>query len=167
MFALSRRPPALCPQDATLDNPPSLHDLAGALLAYARTAAAAGTAVPDGERGLWQRLLQLGHATLGHFFALQGTGDQGDTVTLSEGQTCARLPELHTRRYVSIFGAFALAGTGYGSREGQEIEFVPLDNRLQLPDSVFSYVLHDWDQGSRVEQAFGPAQSTVSPLPAE
>jgi hypothetical protein len=111
MFALSRRPPTLCPQDATLDNPPSLHDLAGALLAYARTAAAAGTAVPDGERGLWQRLLQLGHATLGHFFALQGTGDQGDTVTLSEGQTCARLPELHTRRYVSIFGAFALART--------------------------------------------------------
>jgi hypothetical protein len=39
---------------------------------------------------------------------------------------------------------------------------VPLDNRLQLPESVFSYVLQDWDQGLCVEQAFGQAQSTVA-----
>jgi hypothetical protein len=65
--------------DAALDNPQALHDLAGELLAYARTAATHGTAVHDVERGIWQRLLQLGRTTLGHFFALQGSGDLGDT----------------------------------------------------------------------------------------
>jgi hypothetical protein len=139
-----------------------LHDLAGELLAYVRTAAAQGTAVHDVERGIWQRVLQMGRTTLGHFFALQGTGDLGDTDTLPNGQACKRLPQLHTRRYVSIFGEFTLARTAYGSREGQQVPFVPLDNRLQLPESVFSYVLQDWDQGLCVEQAFGQAQSTVA-----
>src|SRR5207248_5097410 len=93
---------------------------------------------------------------------LQGSGDQGDTVALPDGPTCERLPQLHTRPYVSIFGPFTLARTAYGSREGQKIEFVPLDNRLQLPASAFSYVLQDWDQGLCVEQAFGQAQRTVA-----
>lgn len=148
--------------DLTLDNPPALHDLAAALLTYVRTAAAQGTAVHDVERGLWQRLLQLGRTALGHFFELQGTGDVGATVTLPEGQVCERLPQLHSRSYVSIFGPFRLARTVYGSREGQKLAFVPLDNRLQLPESVYSYVLQDWDQGWCVEQAFGQVQSTVA-----
>jgi hypothetical protein len=49
----------------------------------------------------------------------------------------------------------------YGSREGQAIAFVPLDNRLQLPASVFSYVLQDWDQALAVEQAFGQVSQTM------
>jgi hypothetical protein len=150
--------------DAAIDNPQLLHDLAGELLAYVRTAAAQGTAVHDVERGIWQRVLQVGRTTLGHFFALQGSGDLGDTVPGPAGQTWERLPQLHSRRYLSIFGEFALARTVYGSREGQRIEFVPLDNRLQLPESVFSYVLQDWDQGLCVEQAFGQAQTTVARL---
>jgi hypothetical protein len=148
--------------DTALDNPQLLHDLTSELLSYARTAATQGVAVHDVERGLWQRLLRLGHTALGHFFALQGTGDQGDSITLPDDQVVHRLPDLHPRRYVSIFGAFTLARTVYGSREGQKIDFVPLDNRLQLPASVFSYVLQDWDQGLCVEQAFGQAQSTVA-----
>src|SRR5262249_29837202 len=35
-------------------------------------------------------------------------------------------------------------------------------NRLQLPDSEFSYVLQDWDQSFCVEMAFGVANSTVA-----
>src|SRR5437660_2310564 len=106
MFALPRRPWAMFAHGAAIDNPQLLHDLAGELLTYVRTAAAQGAAVHDVERGLWQRLLQLGRTTLGHFFALQGSGDRGDTVTLPDGHTGDRLPELHPRRYVSIFGAF-------------------------------------------------------------
>jgi hypothetical protein len=148
--------------ESRTDNPPSLNDLADQLLTYVRTAATQGTPVHEAERALWQRLLALGRAALGQFFTLQGPGDLGDTVSLPDGPTWERLPEPHTRRYVSIFGEFHLTRTVYGSREGQKIAFVPLDNRLQLPESVFSYVLQDWDQGLCVEQAFGPAQSTVA-----
>src|SRR5260221_10745420 len=48
------------------------------------------------------------------------------------------------------------------SSEGQKIEWVPLDNRLQLPESVFSYLLQDWDQSLCVEEAFSQAKSTVA-----
>ena len=40
----------------------------------------------------------------------------------------------------------------YGSREGQAVAFVPLDNRLQLPAGPFSYLLQGSDQALAVEQ---------------
>jgi hypothetical protein len=124
--------------DPRTDNPPTLAELAEQVQAYVRQAATEGAVVHEVERGIWQRLLTLGRTTLGQFFTLQGTGDLGDPLTLPDGQTCTRLPELHPCRYVSIFGEFTLTRTVYGSREGQKLEFVPLDNRLQLPASVFS-----------------------------
>lgn len=143
------------------DNP-QIHDLAGQLADYVRDAATQGTPVHVAEHAIWTRILTLGRAALGQFFALQGTGDQGQTLDLPDGTICQRLPELHDRRYVSIFGLFNLQRTVYGSREGQKIDFVPLDNRLQLPASDFSYVLQDWDQALCVEQAFGQASTTVT-----
>jgi hypothetical protein len=131
------------------------------LQAFVHQAATDGQAAHEVERGLWDRLLRVGHECLGLFFRLQGSGDLGETVTLPTGQVCHRLEELHERRYVSIFGTFQLQRTVYGTREGQKIDFVPLDSRLQLPDSVFSYVLQDWDQSLCVEQAFGQASSTI------
>jgi hypothetical protein len=121
-----------------------------------------GLAVHEAERGLWDLMLQLGHAALKEFFNLHGSGDQGETVSLPDGSVCQRLKELHDRPYVSIFGSFTLHRTAYGSREGQKIVFVPLDNRLQLPASDFSYVLQDWDQALCAEQAFGQVQVTIA-----
>jgi hypothetical protein len=120
-------------------------------------AAHAGEPVHAVEKSIWQQILQIGRKALGQFFALVGNGDMGEAITLPDGRSCQRLEELHERRYVSIFGEFKLQRTAYGSREGQKIEFVPVDNRLQLPESVFSYVLQDWDQSFCVEQAFGPS----------
>ena len=119
-------------------------------------AAHAGEPVHAVEKSIWQEILRIGRKALSQFFALVGSGDMGESITLPGGRSCQRLEELHERRYVSIFGEFALQRTVYGSREGQKIEFVPVDNRLQLPESVFSYVLQDWDQSFCVEQAFGP-----------
>src|SRR5437870_1040022 len=127
-----------------------------------RLAAREGWPIHKLERDLWGRFLRMGWLALKGFLDLQGDGDMGETVALPTGETCQRLEELHECRYVSIFGEFHLQRAVYGSREGQKIEFVPLDNRLQLPESVFSYVLQDWDQGLCVEQAFGQAQSTVT-----
>src|SRR5205807_9876033 len=102
--------------------------------------------------------------SLAAFFDACGTGDLGATLTLPDGRDVQRLEQRHTRRYVSIFGEFRLARTVYGSREGQALEFVPLDNRLQLPASAFSYVLQDWAQGLCVESAFGQVRTTLERL---
>jgi hypothetical protein len=128
---------------------------------FVRTAAQQGQPMHEVERGLWQRVRQLGHECLAQFLHLQGDGDLGDTVTLPNGEPLQRLEQRHQRRYVSIFGAFELQRVVYGSREKQKIEFVPLDNRLQLPQSVFSYVLQDWDQSLCVEEAFRQASATM------
>jgi hypothetical protein len=126
-----------------------------------RQAAQQGRPIHEVERELWRRLRQMGHEALGLFLRLQGDGDRGETVTLPTGEVCQRLEKLHQRRYVSIFGEFRLSRAVYGSREKQQIAFVPLDNRLQLPASVFSYVLQDWDQSLCVEEAFGQASATM------
>lgn len=125
-------------------------------------AAKNGTPVHEVEHTLWPQVRRLGHFFLGKLFELLGTGDMGESITTPDGQTCSRLPDLHERRYVSIFGEFRLQRTVYGSREGQKLDFVPLDNRLQLPESVFSYLLQDWDQGLCVEEAFNKASGTIA-----
>ncbi len=138
-----------------------LLSIVGEMQQFIRDEAQKGTPVHEVELAVWRQVLALGNKMLGEFFALLGTGNLGPTVTLPDGQTCQRLEEQHPRRYVSIFGEFKLQRTVYGSREGQQIDFVPLDNRLQLPEGVFSHVLRDWDQGLCVEEAFGQAARTI------
>jgi hypothetical protein len=128
---------------------------------YIRTSAREGRAIHDFERGVWERMLRMGRESVGLFLHLHGDGDVGETVSLPNGQEYQRLEELHQRRYVSIFGEFQLRRVVYGSGEKQKIEFAPLDNRLQLPERVFSYVLQDWDQSLCVEEAFREAKSTI------
>lgn len=120
-----------------------------------------GAALHQVEDTLWDLVLEFGRQSLTAFLDCHGDGDQGETVTLADGQVVRRLDALHTRRYVSIFGEFTLQRTVYGSREGQSIAFVPLDNRLRLPSSVFSYLLQDWDQSLAVENAFGQVSKTM------
>lgn len=139
----------------------SIQDIVGKLDAFIEAAAREGKAVHEVEKGLWQELLRLGQRCLANFFTLVGDGDMGETVPKDDGQEWHRLEQRHGRRYVSIFGTFRLERVVYGSREGQKIEFVPLDNRLQLPASVYSYLLQDWSQGLCVESAFGQVAATL------
>lgn len=140
---------------------PELHDALASLQLLVYQAAKDGTPLHQVEQVIWRRVLLLGRQALQLFFALLGQGDQGQSLTLPDGSQVERLPEPHPRRYVSVFGEFALSRVVYGSREGQKIDFAPLDNRLQLPEGAFSYLLQDWDQALCCEQAFGQAQTTV------
>jgi hypothetical protein len=120
-----------------------------------------GTPVHHVEEGLWDLLLRAGNQGMKAFFDSHGTGDLGPQLTLSNGEEVNRLEKLHTRSYVSIFGKFELQRVVYGTREGQAIAFVPLDNRWQLPESDFSYLLQDWDQELAVEQPFSKVNQTI------
>jgi hypothetical protein len=122
------------------DKPFDLQRCLDEFQAFVRSAAGAGTPVHAVERGLWRRLLQLGYQLQGQFFAWVGNGDQGETVTLAAGQVVRRLPAPQRRPYQSVFGLFELERVVYGTRESQQIEFVPLDARLGLPAGKFSYL---------------------------
>ncbi len=117
----------------------------------ARQAAAAHVV----EEELFRRLLALGRQLYARFLALQGTGDVGEHFALPEGRSLRRLEETHERSLMTIFGEFSLDRAVYGTREGQAIEAVPLDARLQLPDSKFSHLLQNWNQLVATEQPYG------------
>jgi len=98
------------------------------------------------ERGLFTRLRQRGHSLLCAHGAAQGDGDGGDTATTPDGQTCRRRPEPHDRTYRSVCGPLVSGRFVYGSRAGQQLQHVPLDARLGLPEGAFAYLLQDWAQ---------------------
>jgi hypothetical protein len=134
------------------------------LATFVQQAAVEGTAAHEVEKGVWQRVLAMGRQATGHFFQMQGDGDVGETLETPDGKEIKRLSEPHKRTYHSIFGPFELSRFVYGSREGQRIEFVPLDARLELPESEYSYVLQDWAGTLCVEHAFGRTAQTLDTI---
>jgi hypothetical protein len=113
-----------------------------------------GTALHEVEQGLFRKLLEMGYQALGWLFELHGPCDLGERVKLSDGRVVKRLAQLHDRAYQSVFGAYELQRSVYGSREGQKLEYIPLDVRLQLPKSKFSYLWQDWDPSLAVETPY-------------
>lgn len=140
------------------------HAAAADLLQFARQAAEDGTRIDAVEQGILDRLLVLGRHTLHAFLQSLGSGDLGPQVALPDGSTADRLEQTHARSYRSIFGNFTLDRTCYGSREGQKIAFVPLDNRLQLPASDYSYLLQKWNASLGVESSFARVQQTIEEM---
>lgn len=134
------------------------------MLDFVRQAAGDGLRIDSVERDLMRQLLALGYSLLCSFVASQGDGDVGPEVTTPEDDTARRLPEHHARRYVSIFGELTIPRVVYGTREGQRIEWVPLDERLGLPEGDFSYVLEDWGQRFCLKESFAEAGQSLGML---
>ena len=121
-------------------------------------------AVHEVEQRLWQRVLKIGRDAMQMLFDLHGDGDEGEQATLADGRQVSRLQQRHWRAYLSVFGEFELWRAVYATREGQKIEHVPLDARLQLPHSKFSYLLQDWDQSTTLEMPFKQVSSTIEKI---
>ncbi len=128
-----------------------MHDQMDRLWQQLEVFAQEGTAVHQVERHLFRELLKLGFELLGYFFKQLGPGDQGSWVKLPDGRVLKCLEGVRERRYQSVFGEFVLARWVYGVREKQAQDHVPLDARLQLPESSFSYLLQDCAQALAVE----------------
>ncbi|CAK0756040.1 transposase [Gammaproteobacteria bacterium] len=133
------------------------------LLAGMEESIRTGQPVHETEQFLWDKLMIMGHKLLEVFFALC-VGDEGELVMLPDGRQVRRLKTLHPKRYVSIFGSFDLERVVYGTREGQKIEYAPLDRRCGLPEGVFSYLLQDWEQSLAQEMPFAQVSATLAKI---
>jgi hypothetical protein len=122
-----------------------------------------GLRVDEVERATFAELLEVGHALLTAFVAAQRTGDEGEQIEHGK-RTLVRLDEEHQRRYVSIYGPLEISRVVYGTREGQAIEWVPLDACLGLPAGEISYVLEDWLERMCVKDAFREAVDSLVDL---
>jgi hypothetical protein len=130
------------------------------MIELAKQAANNGVLIHEVETDLWEGLLKMGRYMLQGYVAAQGTGDIGATLEY-EGQALNRLEGLFDRRYVSIFGELLIPRTVYGTRLTQKFEIIPLDARLGLPESDFSYVLQGWDQSFCVQNSFDASRHNI------
>ena len=124
----------MCQEQALLKAHEQFHQL----LDSVRHAADPAQRTDPVERDIMLRRFGIGLTVLTSFIARHGDGDSGPTVGTPDGRTLRRLPEPHDRRYVSIFGEVLIPRVVYGTREGQEIESVPSDRALGLPEGAFS-----------------------------
>jgi len=145
-------------------NNQSLHAQLNEIIQFIENAVDERVAVHEVEAGLWSRMLSLGRELLEMFFTLHGDGDEGEQMALPDGREVGRLEQLHKRPYLSVFGEYELWRVVYGTREGQKIEYAPLDERLQLPASKFSHLLQDWNQSSTLEMSFKQASALLEKI---
>ena len=133
------------------------------MLEFVRQASAAGVPIDIVEEDVWGRLLEIGFQCMQMFVAAEGLGDLGETIEY-EGRTLRRLEQLHTRRYVSVFGEMQIDRFVYGTRETQKHEMIPLDARLGLTDSDFSALLQKWDLSLCVQQSYAEARQSIQQI---
>jgi len=127
-------------------------------------AAQDGSAAHEVERQLFDKLLALGRTLFGGFLQSAGPGDFGESVTLDDESLVHRSVEEHRRRLLTVFGEFTLSRWVYAQRGKTKFEFVPTDQRLQLPASEVSYLLQEWDQLLGVEHAFGKVREVIETI---
>ena len=132
------------------------------ILLFVQRAYQEGRTAHEVECGLWQRMLKLGRSLFQAWLDLFGDGDAGERLVLEDGREVRRLAVLHRREIQNVFGLFELFRAVYGTREGQKIEAVPLDERLGLPQGKNSYLLQDWDQALVVQMPYETVGATLA-----
>ena len=130
---------------------------------YVHDKAHSGSPAHEVEKGVFERMLKLGHQLFSVFFKIQGDGSVGDHLTLPTGETIKRLPD-RERVYHSLFGKFTLKRAVYGTRKGQPAVCIPLDTRLQLPEEEYSYPLQELTQHLTTEVSYTTAKTLLNKL---
>lgn len=143
---------------------PEVHAKLASLVEWIDRSARDGTSAHAVERGLFEELLSLGKMLFQGFLTLIGPGDFGETVTLDDGRQVHRTEAQHRRHLSTVFGKFVISRWVYAERQRTKFEFMPTDQRLQLPASEVSYLLQEWDQLLGLEHAFGKVRETIETI---
>jgi hypothetical protein len=143
---------------------PDVHAQLDALLEWVCKSAQDGTPAHEVERGLFYEVLNLARTLFQSFLKGVGPGDFGESLTLDDDHVVHRSEEQHQRRLLTVFGEFMVWRWVYAQRDKAKFEFVPTDQRLQLPASEVSYLLQEWDQLLGVEHAFGKVREVIKTI---
>ena len=138
-----------------------LCELACELDGFVRQAAAGGQSLYEAERGILDRVLQMGYRAAELFLHAQGDGDLGETIVTEQGQNLHRSPDPGERPLRTIFGLHTIFAYVYSAGSHEKIAFRPVDARLQLGPGRSSYLYEEFSQYFCVDQAFGQAAKTV------
>ncbi len=136
----------------------------GDLIFFVNDSHCAGASAHQVESGIFDQLLKIGRTAFEEFLKLHGDGDVGPEIKIGESRTLRRLEHQRLRDYLSIFGEFHIERAVYGTGEKKKIEYVPLDAKLQLPESKFSFLLQDWDQFLAVETPYNKVNDTIKKI---
>jgi hypothetical protein len=143
---------------------PDVHAQLDALREWVWQSAQGGSPAHEVERGLFRKMLDLAGTLFQSFLKLVGPGDFGESVILDNERVVYRSEAQHGRRLLTVFGEFTVPRWVYAQRDKAKFEFVPTDQRLQLPASEVSYLLQEWDQLLGVEHAFGKARDVIETI---
>ena len=143
---------------------PEVHAQLDGMIQWISQSAQDGSSAYAVEQGLFEKVLALGKCLFQAFLKHVGPGDFGESVTLDDGRVVHRAAEQHRRRLVTVFGEFTISRWVYAQRQKAKFEFVPTDQRLQLPVNDVSYLLQEWDQLLGVEQAFGQVREVIETI---
>jgi hypothetical protein len=137
----------------------SLVEMAEGLGELVEQAARTKTSLREFERNVLDRLLAMGHAATEQFLAMQGDGDQGQTVTDEQRRTLYRSHEPARRPLRTIFGEHQFEAYVYRRRQhpNTPIALRPVDARLGIEPDRFSPLLQEFTMLLGIEQAFDQA----------
>jgi len=138
-----------------------IYALVDELLAVVNEAVETQKPLHEVERDVLSQVLGIGRETVQLLLDNLGHGNVGEQCELPDGRRLQRCEEPKTREYQSVFGPYTLKRYVYAQRQGQKAEFIPLDARLALPESKFSYLLQDFDQHLAMEEPFAQTVGTV------
>ena len=118
------------------------------------------------EAGVFSDLLSLGLGVLQASVDVVVREELADARPIIERNDAANLVRIQrpTRRLRTVFGELLIDGPVYAVRAKQKIELAPVDQRLGLPDSQFSYLLESWAQRMVVKDAFDEAAGSLHEL---
>lgn len=132
-----------------------LENLADDLTGLVRQSIENGASLDELERGVFRKVLAMGHAAVDMFLRGQGNGDCGEYVRPEEGVVLYRSETVMPRPVRTIFGEHSFEAFVYSRGPKKKIELRPIDARLNLPDGKASYLFEEFSQMFCIEKAFG------------
>ena len=109
-------------------------------------------ALHEVEQQIFRKVQEIGRQSLACFVLLSGNGYEQDHPPVSEEGIPMRYKGAVHSPYMSIFGQITIARAAYQHPMGGYV--YPIDARLNLPSSKYSYLLEKWLQASACESDF-------------